>query len=75
MSAPGATCRVMSASLQKADIGWRQVRFVPTADIVACAIYREMGAVVRGRTILISVNSPGCVSTSIDPPCCLTMMS
>jgi hypothetical protein len=30
---------------------------------------------VRGRTILISVNSPGCVSTSIDPPCCLTMMS
>ena len=25
--------------------------------------------------ILISVNSPGCVSTSIDPPCCLTMMS
>jgi hypothetical protein len=29
----------------------------------------------RGRTILNSVNSPGCVSTSIDPPCCLTMMS
>ena len=30
---------------------------------------------MRGRTILISVNSPGCVSTSIDPPCCLTMTS
>ena len=29
----------------------------------------------RGKMILISVNSPGCVSTSIDPPCCLTMMS
>ena len=29
----------------------------------------------RGRTIRNSVNSPGCVSTSIDPPCCLTMMS
>ena len=29
----------------------------------------------RGRIILISVNSPGCVSTSIEPPCCLTMMS
>jgi RTX calcium-binding nonapeptide repeat (4 copies) len=29
----------------------------------------------RGKIILISVNSPGCVSTSIDPPCCLTMMS
>ena len=28
-----------------------------------------------GRTILNSVNSPGCVSTSKDPPCCLTMMS
>jgi hypothetical protein len=32
-------------------------------------------APARGRTILNSVNSPGCVSTSIDPPCCLTMMS
>src|ERR1700677_1196920 len=29
----------------------------------------------RGRTILNSVHSPGRVSTSIDPPCCLTMMS
>src|SRR5262245_18983668 len=28
-----------------------------------------------GRITLISVNSPGCVSTSIEPPCCLTMMS
>ena len=32
-------------------------------------------APARGRTIRNSVNSPGCVSTSIDPPCCLTMMS
>ncbi len=32
-------------------------------------------APARGRTILNSVNSPGCVSTSIYPPCCLTMMS
>ena len=32
-------------------------------------------AAARGRTIRNSVNSPGCVSTSIDPPCCLTMMS
>ena len=30
---------------------------------------------VRGRTIRNSVNSPGLVSTSIHPPCCLTMMS
>ena len=32
-------------------------------------------AAARGKMILISVNSPGCVSTSIEPPCCLTMMS
>src|SRR5450755_799155 len=37
--------------------------------------YLAMVAAQRGRTILNSVNSPGCVSTSIDPPCCLTMMS
>src|SRR6478672_4786895 len=29
----------------------------------------------RGRIILISVNSPSCVSTSIEPACCLTIMS
>ena len=34
-----------------------------------------MNVAVRGRMILISVNSPGCVSTSIDPECCFTMMS
>ena len=32
-------------------------------------------AAARGKMILISVNSPGSVSTSIEPPCCLTMMS
>jgi hypothetical protein len=30
---------------------------------------------VRGNTILNSVKSPGSVSTSMLPPCCLTMMS
>jgi hypothetical protein len=34
-----------------------------------------MNVAVRGRVILISVNSPGNVSTSIDPECCFTMMS
>ena len=29
----------------------------------------------RGKVILISVNSPGLVSTSIEPTCCLTTMS
>src|SRR5262245_42016148 len=32
-------------------------------------------AASRGRTIRNSVNWPGVVSTSIDPPCCLTMVS
>src|SRR6516162_1280418 len=35
----------------------------------------ESNAPVRGRISLISANSPGLVSTSIEPPCCLTMMS
>src|SRR4051794_34867474 len=30
---------------------------------------------VRGMTILNSVNLPGALSTSMLPPCCLTMMS
>src|SRR6266403_975659 len=30
---------------------------------------------MRGRMTLNSLNSPGRVSTSIDPPCCLTTMS
>ena len=29
----------------------------------------------EASTILISVNSPGCVSTSIVPACCFTMIS
>ena len=32
-------------------------------------------AAVRGSTILNSVNSPGSVSTAIEPACCFTMMS
>src|SRR5262249_47741790 len=35
----------------------------------------QTNAATRGRITLISVNSPGCESTSIEPPCCLTMMS
>src|SRR5262249_55293109 len=32
-------------------------------------------AATRGKITLISANSPGLVSTAIEPPCCLTMMS
>src|SRR5262245_25810058 len=34
-----------------------------------------MAAALRGRVMRKAVNSPGVVSTSIDPPCCLTTMS
>src|SRR5262249_32825649 len=47
----------------------------PKADIQYDYERSGSNAVARGRIILISVNSPGCVSTSIDPPCCLTTMS
>jgi hypothetical protein len=36
---------------------------------------QESNAATRGKVTLISVNSPGCVSTSMEPPCCFTMMS
>src|SRR5262249_21827549 len=36
---------------------------------------QERDAATRGKVTRISVNSPGRVSTSIEPPCCLTMMS
>jgi hypothetical protein len=39
------------------------------------AAYGDNYATARGSTILNSVNTPGSVSTSIDPPCCLTMIS
>jgi hypothetical protein len=54
------------------------IRFVPIVDILASedhAFDSERKAAARGKMILNSVNSPGCVSTSVDPPCCLTMMS
>jgi hypothetical protein len=35
----------------------------------------QTNTAVRGNITLISVNSPGSVSTSIDPLCCFTMMS
>jgi|SRR5215510_9695764 len=40
-------------------------------------IYVRSGsnAATRGKVTLISVNSPGCVSISIEPPCFLTMIS
>ena len=82
MSASGkkqtfALQQVMSALPPKADIcsALAHVRFGPIADIQH--IYDRSGssAATRGKITLISVNSPGCVSTSIEPPCCLTMIS
>src|SRR5262245_44911171 len=71
---------MMSALPPKADMcsALAHVRFGPIADI-QCVPGPSRGShtntAVRGRITLISVNSPGCVSTSIAPACCLTMMS
>ena len=54
------------------------VRFVPISGHpeppCPLADFRQIRA-ARGRVTMISVNSPGCVSTSIEPACCLTIMS
>jgi hypothetical protein len=66
----------MSALPPKADICGANgnVRYGTIADIPpSMVVSDQLGA--RGRTILISVNSPGRVSTSIVPACCFTMMS
>jgi hypothetical protein len=67
----------ISALPPKADIcaAKTNVRFGPKADIKDDYDRSGSNAAARGRMILISVNPPGCVSTSIDPPCCLMMMS
>src|SRR5262249_37252259 len=69
----------------KADIctAAAHVRFTPRKRILMGVIPRPLfeqytyweSAAARGKITLTSVNLPGCVSTSIAPPCCLTMMS
>jgi hypothetical protein len=68
---------VMSALPPKADMcsARGDVRYGPKADIGTITVVQEISAAARGKVTLISVNSPGCVSTSIEPPCCFTMMS
>src|SRR5262245_33936508 len=51
------------------------VCFGPKADIQNDYERSGSNAATRGKITLISVNSPCCVSTSIEPPCCFTMMS
>ena len=51
------------------------IRYEPIADIEGLREHFQTNAGVRGKTILISVNSPVCVSTSIEPACCFTMTS
>jgi hypothetical protein len=57
---------VMSALPPKAELcgALGHVCFGPIADILGLA-YLDMEAAARGRTILTSVNSSGCVSASI----------
>jgi hypothetical protein len=70
----------MSALPPKADMcgAARDVRFGPIADIrLSGGRSRtiQTNTAERGRVTVISVNSPGCVATSIEPACCLTIMS
>jgi hypothetical protein len=69
--------KVMSALPTKADMcsANDDVRFGPKADIVDDHELSGSNGATRGNITLISVNSPGFVSTSIEPPCCFTMMS
>jgi hypothetical protein len=69
--------KVMSALPPKADMcgAPAHVCFVPIADMRGLREHFQTNAGVRGKTILISVNSPGCVSTSMVPACCFTMTS
>src|SRR5262249_1522651 len=57
----------------KCDI-WN-AHYGPIADIGTTTGVQERDAATRGKVTLISVNSPGRVSTSIEPPCCFTTMS
>ena len=61
--------------LTKQHLNVRLVIYHKNKEVHARSPGLAMVAALRGRMILISVNSPGCVSTSIDPPCCLTTMS
>ena len=47
-------------------------KMAPVSPYMVMADYLWL---VRGNTILNSVNSPGSVSTSMRPPCCFTTMS
>src|SRR5262249_23343164 len=53
----------------------RHVRFTPQSGQWNDQERSGSNATARGKITLISVNSLGCVSTSIVPPCCLTTMS
>jgi len=61
----------MPALPSKADISWGQsnVRQVPIADIQQDYDRSGSNLAARGNITLISVNSPGCVLTSIERYC------
>src|SRR5262249_54464404 len=80
-------CRLLGTSLLKLGRTLGELAF-QLGDICLIDIGRHLGfhplpalacslpwILERGRTTRNSVNAPGSVSTSIAPPCCLTMMS
>src|SRR5262249_49540508 len=76
---PGALrCPLRAISSKRTGIGCSTDQLGCEPRAVSIEDLRDLfqtNAGVRGRIILISVNAPGCVSTSIVPACCFTTMS
>ena len=75
--AAGLAARFMSASVRKRPTSGvaAKLRDGQAARSMSQVRPPGMNAAARGRITWTSVYSPGWVSTSIDPACCLTIMS
>jgi hypothetical protein len=60
--------------LRMSALGQKQTCALHTSMSAKCqkrtSVQPKTNTATRGGITLISVNSPGCVSTSIEPPCC-----
>src|SRR5262245_41882863 len=65
----------MAELLAKQHLNVRLIIDHQNEEVHVDASCLPMAAALRGRVTRNAVYSPGVVSTSIDPPCCLTMMS
>src|SRR5262245_40786586 len=65
----------MAELLAKQHLNVRLIIDHQNEEVHVDASCLPMAAALRGRVMRNAVYSPGVVSTSIDPPCCLTIMS